>query len=301
MSNEIYPGNTAPQQTYTPTVPDRPPAQAEPFAPDVRPRQRRGGRLLAILGVIVILLAGLIAAAVFILPRTAQGGAALAAQGFCDAVTKQDYAKTYTYFGPPVQQLIPQNAYVDIAKAIDDRQGKATKCALGGVTTSKDGKTATVTGTITRSAGNTSVGLVFMQYGSTWKLAQTPDLALLPLTTTYVFCRDLQFQQYDDAFKQLSADFQKSVGSAKNLGQLLGPVQQLVGPLTDCSAQGFQLGTDKVSGTVPGAIDFQKIQNVPTQVSVIATSDGSWKISGLTIDVVGNPVTLPIGGTGTTG
>lgn len=222
-------------------------------------------------------------------------GSLTAANSYCAALKSQDYTKAYSLYSSGTQSLVPQESFAPVAQLIDTRSGKVTACTADKATVAKDGKSAVVTGSLTR--GTTTASKFSWQWSvtsaGTWQLSQVPDVTLIPLMTGYRFCGYLKAQQYDEAYGLLSANFQKGVGSADDLKNDLSQVAALTGPFTGCVLQQFTMATDGKTASLNAGADFGNFPNVPAKFALVADVSGLWKIDTLTLTILGNPVDLP--------
>ena len=293
--SDIYPNDFTATDPLIPPPPSGVMTATDQF-PGNAPRQR-GGRLWIALGAIVAIMLVLLALIAVLLPRlTQQSGAVVVATAFCQAEKNREYVRAYGYFADAVQSAVPPDAYSLVSQGVDDRQGKITDCTVTTANISKDGNSAIVHSTLTRQVnGKKLIDLSLAKVNGTWKINQAPDVAIPALATPFLFCRDITTLQYNAAYMLLTPTLQQSFGSGDGLKSALAQLAQVTGTVTDCQLQGFNLNSDKVSGTVLSGTSFARFQNVPTKIAVLTDATGIWKIDSLTFDVLGNPVKFPLG------
>ncbi len=301
MSTDFYSNQFQDAPPPVPPVDTIPVIPAPPVMPDVAPSPKRRGVVRGVLiAVGVIALLAVVAVVVALATGVPQqAGALVAANNFCNAEKQQNYTQAYSYFSPALQQQVPQDAFTAISQGADAQQGKVTACSASGVTLSQDGKSAVVHGSITRqSAAAQKVDLQFALISGNWKISQAPDASIYPLTTAFLFCKDIKLEQFDAAYQLFTSTSQQMIGSANGLQQDYSTSTQVAGTLTNCNAQGITFNSTKESATIQSSLDFSNVQNLPAKIFLQTDTTGAWKISVLEVALLGNylPV-LPPGAT----
>lgn len=299
MNTEPYfsrPGDTAPIYPMTDVMTPPPP-------PVARPPAGNGRRLALIVGTILALLALVTAALAFALPRLAQRSAPpdplVVARAYCTSLTHQDGASAWSLFTPSLQTLLfDTRTYTAVAGVIDAQGGTATTCAPAPPILSKDGSSADVPLVVTRARnGEGQIDLHLTRAGNSWRIAQAPDLALLPFTTEYVLCLDLRATPPDAqaAFRLFSTRLQHTAGSPADFQRNLGNVEAITGPIINCQIQGFTLNPNGISGVFTSGTTFKNFANIPTELKLSADATGAWLIDAFVIKIAGFPLQLPTG------
>jgi hypothetical protein len=296
MDNERYLiKSSSPQNSGTtePTLPITIP-QSD-LSPKNNKKNYRMGLFIG--GAIIILIAVgvIVSSVVALVDHSSSDLVKSVANDYCQSLIQKDYGKLYQQFASQLQTIMTQDAYTDSSQGIDDRQGYVTSCDWKTITVSKDEKTATSSGTITRkSAGD--FDLSFIKDGSSWKINKLHDIGLYPLAATFQLCKDLQLQKYDDAYKLLTSSFQQQLGSSAKLSQLAGPLQPYVGAFKGCTIQGLVVSTDKSSGKVSAGIDFTLAlaQDLPGIFELASQSFEVWKINSIQVSTPFGNIALPL-------
>jgi hypothetical protein len=235
----------------------------------------------AVLGVLLI-------AGIFLyLNFSAEIGALLTANDFCNAVKQQDYPKAYTYFSPGLQQQVSRDAFITISTKGDALQGKVTNCGVDGVNVALGGQSVVIHSTITRSKiGKQHNDLDLSLIDGKWKISSSPDPLLLPLTTAYYFCKDAIAQQYAAAYVYFSPGLQQQVSRDAFVTISLGD-DNLNGRVTDCNVSSVTLSPDHKAVSVQSTLVRTKVTQ-PSQLH-LALISANWKI-----DQSPDPLLLPL-------
>jgi len=258
-----------------------------------KPR-RRGRRILVAVGIVMLLLAA--AAGAGYLVFSPQIGALLAARAFCQEVEQHQYTAAYSDFTPDLQQRVPRAAFVTISTRGDALEGPVIGCSLSGVDVTSDRQNVVINSVVTRSLqGQTHQDLDLTLLGGHWKIAQPPDPLLLPLTTAYLFCTDLEQQNYTAAFGLLTIQTQAKVGNSLLFQGIFTASHFVTGNLKDCQVASATFSANQQQVLVASTLVFQHFPSLTSQVVLSQDTPGAWAVQRLALTVLGFSVDVPPG------
>lgn len=259
-----------------------------------QPHRRRGRRVLIVVAIFLLLLAAAVGVSSVVF--SPQIGALLAARGFCQDIEQHQYAAAYAYFTPDLRQRIPQDAFETISARGDTLEGPVIGCSINGIDVSSDRQNVVIYSVVTRSVqGQTRQDLDLSLQAGQWKIAEPPDPLLLPLTTAYLFCQDLEQQNYTAAFGLLSIQTQAKVGNSLLFQGIFTASHVLTGNLQDCQVASVSTSASQQQVTVASTLVFQHFPSIASQVMLTEDSPGSWAVQRMALTVLGFTVTVPPG------
>ncbi len=210
-----------------------------------------------------------------------------AAFEFCKDLKAQNYTAAYGYFAPALQGQIPQDAFVTISQGGDALQGKVTACNVSGVDVSADGQIVLVHSTLVRTISGSQPGdLHLALLGGAWKISQSPDPLLLPLTSAFEFCKDLKAQNYVAAYGFFAGNVRQQIPQDAFITISQGG-DVLQGRVTACNVTGVSMSSNGAAVTVQSTLVRTK-QSTPGTVH-LSLIGGIWLI-----DQPPDPLLLPL-------
>ncbi len=274
------------------------------YQQDRRGRWRRGNTMTAdraprrrstiIIGAVIAAL--VLAGGVFAGFRLINGGtdAALSAtQSYCTAITHQNYTGAYAQLAPALQAQISQPAYVAAMRALDNQRGNASSCHA--TTTKQSGSLIKIGATISRlKSGKENNTLTYAQTNSAWKLSQTPDVAVMPLTSVYAFCQQLQNAKFSQAYTALTQHFQQASGPLATFVNDSTSSVNITGAIDGCHLQQIDLSNAGQTATVHFGIDFAHFINLPSQIVTVQNGTSTWKIDQMQFTAAGVSLPFPL-------
>jgi hypothetical protein len=251
-------------------------------------------RVFVIVGILVVLLAT--GAGIGYVIFGPQIGALAAARDFCQHVEQKNYAAAYNAFTPDLQQRVPRAAFLAISTRADALEGPVIGCSENGIDVSSDRQSATIHAVVTRTLqGQSHEDLVLSYQSGRWQIAEPPDPLLLPLTTAYFFCQDLEQQKYQAAYGLLSLSTQAKVGNSLLFQTLFTASHIVTGNLKDCQVASVALSEDGQQLTIASALMFQHFPSLTAQLVEVEESPSTWAVQKLTISALGVSLNVPPG------
>lgn len=300
MSTPEHLGGYSPQQGPSyhsePTIPGgygQPGGYATP-APSTKPvRKRRHPVLIALIVVVVLLLLG--AGGVFAYAQSVRGAITAAAQSFCTDLKAQNYTGAYGMLSSGYQAKVTQQQFTQASQLHDQIDGKVQGCSAGAGGGGLDallqlGSTSvTFPAQITRNKTLTGDMTLINQNGA-WKVnaidTSLQGTELGPILVANDYCTALASGNVQQAYSDLSPDYQSRLGSEQQYAQTLQSVLTQGVSLTGCTPD---LSTYSVTGTTAklnGSLAVQEngiSVNVPIALTFVESSAGVWKIDNVTL------------------
>ncbi len=261
-----------------------------------KPRRKlgRGWRILRVVVIIVVVLGA--AAGIGYAVFSPQIGALLVARGFCQQVEQQHYAAAYQDFAPDLQQRVPRAAFLAISSRADTLEGPVIGCSVAGIDVSSDRQSVVVHSVISRSLqGQSHEDLALSYESGQWVIAEPPDPLLLPLTTAYFFCQDLEQQQYSTAYGLLSVQTQAKVGNSLLFEGIFTASHVVTGNLKDCQVASATLGANGQQLSIASTLVFQHFPSLSAQLVEVEESPGEWAVDKLALSVLSFSIDVPPG------
>ncbi|MGH2515389.1 MAG: hypothetical protein ACRDHP_07015 [Ktedonobacterales bacterium] len=304
MTTPEYPGgfpprqdNTYQQQAGAPQGYGQPGSQPQNYAapaPSTRPvRKRRHPVRIALLVILVLVLLG--AGGVFVYAQSVRGAITAAAQSFCTDLKTQNYTGAYALLSSGYQTKVTQPQFLQAGQLHDAIDGKVQGCSAtdsgGGLSALLQLGSTTVTfpAQITRNKPFTG-DMTLVNQGGAWKVdaidTSLQGTALGPVIVANDYCAALAAGNVQQAYSDLSPDYQSRLGSEQQYAQSLQNVLTQGVTLTGCTPD---LTTYSVTGTTAklnGALAVQEngvSVNIPIALTFAEGNAGVWKIDSVTV------------------
>lgn len=295
-----HPGQTPPGAFGpAPTVQGALPQSSQPqgyasAAPPTQPvRKRRHPVRIAVLILLVLLVLG--AGGLFLYARAFEGAITAAAQSFCSDLKSQNYSGAYALLSTGYQAKVTPQQFAQAGQLHDQIDGKVQNCSASGEASGLGavlqlGSTSvTFPARITRSK-SFSGNMTLVNQGGTWKVDAVDEslqgTTLGPILVANDYCSALAAGNVQQAYGDLSPDYQSRLGSEQQYAQTLQSVLTQGVSITGCTPD---LSSYSVSGTTAklnGSLAVQE-NGVSASLNVALTfvenSAGVWKIDSLTV------------------
>lgn len=293
MTTPENPGGYAPQpgNPYQPQ-PGQPQGYAMP-APATRPtRRRRQPVRIALLIILVLVLLG--AGGVVVYAHSVEDAIASAAQNFCTDFKTQNYTGAYGLLSSGYQANVTQQQFTQAGQLHDQIDGKVQSCSASasgglGALLQLGSTTVTFPAHITRNK-TFSGNMTLVNQGGSWKVDAVDQslqgTTLGPILVANDYCTALASGNIQQAYNDLSPDYQSRLGSEQQYAQTLQSVLTQGVSLTGCTPD---LSTYNVTGTTAklnGALTVQEngiSVNIPIALTFVENGAGVWKIDSVTI------------------
>ena len=287
-------GNNRQQLPPQPIYPVGPAPTYASSAPITRPtRGRRHPVRIALLIVLALLLLG--AGGTFAYALSVNGAITAAAQSFCADLQAQNYAGAYTHLSSGYQAKVTQAQFTQASQLHDQIDGKVRTCSAGNDSSALSAllqlgsNSVSFPAQITRNQTFSGDMTVVKQNGS-WKVdridqsLQGTDLG--PLLVANDYCAALVSGNINQAYNDLSPDYQSRLGSEQQYAQALRSVLTQGVSLTSCTPD---LKSYNVSGTtarLSGTLTV-RVSGTSTNLAIALTfvkgAAGDWKIDSITL------------------
>lgn len=226
------------------------------------PSSRRSWRTGAIIGSIVVVLAGLV-----LLFRIGLAlGPYQVARAYCQDHLAQHSDHIYTsLFAPVLRARATQSQYEAAEQLATAQAGTVSSCdvALWNI----EGGTSSATAFITeKRSGGTVITTTLQLSGSDWHINQFPDAAMEPYIVIDHFCQDLSTQAYPDAYQFFASSIRQQLTS-ETFGRLAKLADEQNGTIMHCSVSHITLANDRSSAEV--TITTQRSQSGSSAIPVM--------------------------------
>jgi hypothetical protein len=206
---------------------------------------------------------------------------------FCQDLRSQAYATAYGYLGSGVQGQVPSDAFAYILQGADGLYGKVTGCTVSAVEVTNGGGDILVHSTLQRTGQSQASVLHLAVQSAVWKIVDSPDPLLVPLTAAYEFCQDLKAQQYGPGYGYLAPNLQGQV-SPDAFVYILNSADTLYGRVTACNVTGVQMSGDGAAVAVQNTLVRAGSGGSQPGTVHLALGGGQWRI-----DQPPDPLLLP--------
>ena len=282
----------AAQQAGSPQ-PGQPQGYAAP-APATKPvRRRRHPVRIALLIILVLLVLG--AGGLYLYAQSFEGAIAAAAQRFCSDLKAQNYSGAYGLLSTGYQAKVMPQQFTQAGQLHDQIDGKVQSCSASGGSSGLGallqlGDTSvTFAAQITRNK-TFSGDMTLVNQGGAWKVDALDEslqgTTLGPILVANDYCSALAAGNVQQAYNDLSPDYQSQLGSEQQYAQTLQSVLTQGVSITGCTPD---LSTYSVTGTTAklnGALGVKEngvSANLNVAVTFVENSAGVWKINSLTV------------------
>lgn len=286
-----------PVSPATPAGPVPPIAPAPAYAssaPITQPtRKRRHPVRIALLIILVLLL--LAGGGTYVYALSVKDAITAAAQGFCADLQAQSYASAYTRLSSGYQAKVTQSQFSQASQLHDQIDGKVRGCSAGNDSNALSALLQLGSNTISfpaRITRNTTFSgeMTLVNQGGSWKVdridqsLQGTDLG--PLLVANDYCAALISGNINQAYNDLSPDYQSRLGSEQQYAHALQGLLTQGVSLTACTPD---LSTYSVSGTTAklGGTLAVQVNGASTNLALALTfvkgAAGDWKIDSINL------------------
>ena len=304
MTTPEHPGGYSPRQgnPYQPQ-PSAPPGYGQPGspqagyavpAPTTRPvRKRRHPVLIALLIVLVLLVLG--AGGVFAYAQSVRGAITAAAQSFCTDMKAQSYTSAYAVLSSGYQAKVTQQQFFQAGQLHDQIDGKVQGCSATdgagglGALLQLGSTTVSFSAQITRNK-TFSGNMTLVNQSGSWKVdaidASLQGTDLGPILVANDYCASLASGNIQQAYNDLSPDYQSRLGSEQQYAQTLQGVLTQGVSLTGCTPDLSTYSVTNTTAKLNGALTVQEngiSANIPIALTFVEGNTGAWKIDSVTV------------------
>lgn len=262
-------------------------------APPTKPvRKRRHPVRVALLIILMLLVIG--AGGLFLYAQSVEGAIAAAAQNFCSDLKAQNYSGAYALLSTSYQAKVTPQQFSQAGQLHDQIDGKVQNCSASGGASGLGallqlGSTSVTFPTHIARNKTLSGDMTLVKQGGAWKVDALDEslqgTTLGPILVAEDYCSALASGNVQQAYNDLSPDYQSRLGSAQQYAQTLHSVLTQGVSITGCTPD---LSSYSVTGTTAklnGSLMVQE-NGISASLSVALTfvenSAGVWKIDNLT-------------------
>lgn len=283
-----------PVQPMTPTTPVDPAPAFMSSAPVTQPaRKRRHPVRIALLVVLVLLVlagGGTVAYALSV-----KGAITAAAQHFCADLQAQNYAGAYTLLSSGYQAKVTPQQFTQASQLHDQIDGTVQSCSAGNDSSALSALLQLGSNSISFPAritrGKTFSGdMTLVNQRGSWKVdridqsLQGTDLG--PLLVANDYCAALISGNINQAYGDLSPDYQSRLGSEQQYAQALQGVLAQGIALTACTPDLKTYGVSGTTARLNGTLTVQ-VNGSSTHLALALTfakgTTGDWKIDSINL------------------
>ncbi|HLZ24129.1 MAG TPA: hypothetical protein VKQ30_18600 [Ktedonobacterales bacterium] len=294
MSTPEYPGGYSPQQGNSfQTQSNQSSGYAAP-APATQPTRKRRHpvRTTLLILLVLVLLAG---GGAYAYAQSVRGAIASAAQSFCTDLKAQNYTGAYALLSSGYQAKVTQQQFTQAGQLHDQIDGTVQSCAAsdsaGGLDAILQLGSTSVTFPAHMTRNKTFSGdMSLVNQGGSWKVDAVDQslqgTSLGPILVANDYCAALAAGNIQQAYGDLSPDYQSRLGSEQQYAQTLQGVLTQGVSLSGCTPD---LKTYSVTGTTAklnGTLDVHEsgiTVNVPIALTFAESGGGVWKIDSATL------------------
>ncbi len=228
---------------------------------------------------VVIAVAGVLALIVgvrFVLTLGPMG----AAQDFCAAAQRGDYAGIYARMFTTAAQAQSDSATFTAAERLADQQaGGVTGCDISPLRVDGGWGSAVVHLTEHRAHG-VDVAVALQLSDAPWRITAIPDPAVFPLGVARAFCDDLTRQDYAAAYHLLAPSITAAL-TAENFTGAQQLFDQNGGAVDSCTVTALTLNSANTDAVVSVQVHRRQSGAGAIQIKITRQSGESWRISSL--------------------
>jgi hypothetical protein len=203
-----------------------------------------------------------------------------AAQDFCAAAQRGDYAGIYAHMFAAAARAQSDGATFTAAEQLADQQaGAVTSCDISPLRVDGGWGSAVVRLTEHRAHG-VDVAVALQMSGAPWHITSIPDPAVFPLGTARAFCDDLTRQDYTAAYHLLAPSITGALTS-ENFAKAEQLFDQNGGVVDTCTVTALTLNSANTFGVASVQVHRRQSGSGAIQIKIARQSGGSWRISSL--------------------
>jgi len=203
-----------------------------------------------------------------------------AAQDFCAAAQRGDYASIYArMFAAEAQAQSDVATFTAAERLADQQAGTVTGCDISPLRVDGGWGSAVVHLTEHRAHG-VDVAVALQVSGSPWHITSIPDPAVFPLGTARAFCDDLTRQDYAAAYHLLALSITTAL-TAENFAKAEQLFDQNGGVVDTCNVTALTLNSANTFAVASVQVHRRQSGAGAIQIKITRQSGDSWRISSL--------------------